>query len=133
QNAHAGLASPCESRHIVDVHYLRVKQIARQRGNAFPVGRQHAPALPREELDLTPAGVDPEKAQAGDEGAVRNRNTIRPGASVKIEFVVSDEVDAFPIAIDAHTEPRVLRTESVLREVPVDDVVKRNAAEVGTH
>src|ERR1035438_589166 len=131
EEANAWLARPSESRHVDHVHDLAIEEIARQRGNAFAVGRQHAPALTGEHFPLALADIHPEEAEARHESAVGDAEVIGSAGSEEVKLVVSQKVSALPIAVDAEADARVLRAEAELGELGSGRIVVRNATETG--
>src|ERR1035441_5286468 len=101
EEANAWLARPSQSRHVVHVHNLAIEEIARQRGNAFAVGRQHAPALTGEHFPLGLADIHPEEAEARHESTVGDTEVIGSAGAEEVKLVVSQKVSALPIAVDA--------------------------------
>src|ERR1035438_284697 len=117
EEANARLARPGQSRHVVHVDHLAIEEVAWQRGDTFAVRRQHAPALAGQHFPLTLADIHPEEAEARHESAVGDAEIAGAAGAEEIKLVVSQEVSALPIAIDAKTDARVLRAESEFGEL----------------
>src|ERR1039458_4916671 len=129
EEANARLARPSESRHVVHVYDLAIEEVARQRGDTFAVGGQHAPALAGQHFPLALADVQPEETEARHESAVSHAEVAGSAGAEKVKFVVSQEVSSLPIAIDADTDARVLRAETHFGELGGGGVIVGNAAE----
>src|ERR1039458_8216491 len=129
EEAHARLARPSESRHVVHVYDLAIEEVARQRGDALAVGSQHAPALARQHFPLALADIHPEKAEARHESAVGDAEVVGSAGAEEVKLVVSQEVSTLPITVDAEADARGLRAEAELGELGGGRVVVRNATE----